>query len=138
MYNYFYTQKNNKVKVFVSFDYDHDINLKNLLIGQSKNEESPFEISDFSIKEELSGDWKEKARERIKKVDQVVVICGVYTDEASGVSTELEITQEEDKPYFLLEGRDDEDCKKPKSAKTGDSIYKWTWDNLKKLLNGKR
>jgi len=133
-----YYKSNSKVKVFISFDYDHDVDLKNLLVGQAKNDDSPFEITDMSVKEELSGDWKEKVRARIKKVDQVVVICGEHTDTASGVAAEVKITQEEEKSYFLLWGRSDETCVKPKNAKDEDKIYKWTWDNLKKLLDGQR
>lgn len=135
---YDYYKSNSKVKVFISFDYDHDVDLKNLLVGQAKNDDSPFEITDMSVKEELSGDWKEKVRTRIKKVNQVVVICGEHTDTASGVATEVKITQEEEKPYFLLWGRSDKTCVKPKTAKESDKIYKWTWDNLKKLLDGQR
>jgi len=135
---YDYYKSNSKVKVFISFDYDHDVDLKNLLVGQAKNDDSPFEITDMSVKEELSGDWKEKVRTRIKKVDQVLVICGEHTDTASGVATEVKITQEEEKPYFLLWGRSDKTCVKPKNAKESDKIYKWTWDNLKNLLDGQR
>ena len=89
-----------KKRTFISFDYDHDLDLKNLLVGQSKNPDSPFEIADFSIKEPLSGDWKQKARTRIKGCDVVVVICGEHTDRAAGVSAELAIAQEERVPYF--------------------------------------
>lgn len=133
-----YYKSSSKVKVFISFDYDHDVDLKNLLVGQAKNDDSPFEITDMSVKEELTGDWKEKVRTRIKKVDQVIVICGEHTDTANGVAAEVKITQEEDKAYFLLYGRSDKDCVKPKNAKEEDRMYKWTWDNLKKLLNGQR
>lgn len=42
-----------KKRVFISFDYDHDVDLKNLLIAQSKNSDSPFEIVDMSIKETI-------------------------------------------------------------------------------------
>jgi len=133
-----YNKSNSKVKAFISFDYDHDVDLKNLLVGQAKNDDSPFEITDMSVKEELSGDWKEKVRTRIKKVDQVVVICGEHTDTANGVAAEVKITQEEEKPYFLLWGRSDETCVKPKNAKDEDKIYEWTWDNLKNLLDGVR
>jgi len=136
-YNYFY-KAGQKVKVFISFDYDHDVELKNLLVGQAKNEDSPFEITDMSVKEELVGDWKEKVRQRIRKVDQVIVICGEYTDTANGVAAEVKITQEEGKPYFLLWGRSDKTCVKPRTSKESDKIYKWTWDNLKRLLNGER
>lgn len=128
----------NKTRVFISFDFDYDSDLKNLLVGQSRNEESPFEIFDMSVKEELSGDWKAKVRTRIKGVDQVIVICGEHTNDASGVNAELRITQEESKEYFLLWGRTDKNCKKPSAAKVNDKIYKWTWDNLKKLLAGQR
>ena len=134
--HYDYYKSNSKVKVFISFDYDHDEDLKNLLVGQAKNEDSPFEITDMSVKEELSGDWQEKVRTRIRKVDQVIVICGEYTDTASGDAAEVKITQEEEKPYFLLWGRSDKICVKPKNAKDEDKIYKWTWDDLKKLLKG--
>lgn len=127
-----------KERAFISFDYDHDLDLKTLLVGQSKNEDSPFSIADFSIKEAISKDWKDKARTKIKGVDVVIVICGEHTDTASGVSAELKIAQEEKVDYFLLKGRKDKTCKKPKSAKTSDKIYKWTWDNLKTLIHGGR
>lgn len=127
-----------KKRVFISFDYDHDSDLKVLLIGQSKNEDSPFEIADYSVKEHLTGDWKEKARTKIRRAEIVCVICGEYTNNAVGVSAELTIAQEEEKPYFLLNGRADKTCVKPKSAKSSDSIYKWTWSNLKNLIHGSR
>lgn len=100
----------NKKRCFISFDYDHDKNLKDLLIGQSKNEDSPFEIADWSIKES-SSDWKEKARIRIRNSEIIIVICGKYTNTASGVSIELKIVQEEDREYFLLAGYSDGDRK---------------------------
>ena len=127
-----------KKRVFISFDYDHDSDLKTLLVGQAKNEDSPFEIADWSIKEELTGDWKEKVRAKIKQVGVVAVICGEHTDTATGVSAEVKIAQEEEKPYFLLWGRSSKTCVKPKSANQSDKIYKWTWDNLKNLIRGDR
>ena len=126
-----------KKKCFVSFDYDHDVTLKEFLIGQSKNEDSPFEIEDWSIKEP-SADWKDKARTKIKRSEVVIVLCGKNTDTASGVSIELEIAQDEEKDYFLLAGYSDGGNKKPKSAKASDKMYNWTWDNLKKLIHGGR
>jgi len=93
-----------------------------LLVGQAKNNDSPFEITDMSVKEELTSDWKEKIRARIKKVDQVVVICGENTNTASGVAVEVKITQEEEKPYFLLWGRSDKTCVKPKTTKESDKF----------------
>jgi CRISPR/Cas system CSM-associated protein Csm4 (group 5 of RAMP superfamily) len=123
--------------VFISFDYDNDEDLKVLLVGQAKNEDSPFDISDWSIKT-ASRDWKEQARARIKRAEQVIVICGENTDDATGVDVELKIAQEESKPYFLLKGRSEVECKKPSAALAGDKLYRWTWSNLKNLLSGLR
>jgi len=50
----------------------------------------------------------------------------------------LLIAQEEKKLYFLIWGRTNKTCKKPKSAKDSDKIYNWTWDNLKALIGGTR
>lgn len=131
------TATEEKVPVFISFDYENDNDLKTLLVGQAANEDSPFSIADWSIKEE-SDDWKEKARTRIKRVDQLIVICGKHTDTASGVDVEIEITREEEKPYFLLAGRAEGGNKKPKAALSTDKVYDWTWDNLKELIGGAR
>lgn len=127
-----------KTRVFTSFDFDHDEDLRILLVGQAKNPDSPFELADWSVKEPMTGDWKEKVRRRIKGVDQFLVICGEHTHLATGVSAELRIAQEEKIPYFLLHGRKGKTCRKPSSAKPTDKIYDWTWDNLKRLIGGAR
>lgn len=127
-----------KKRTFISFDYDHDSDLKLLLVGQAKNEDTPFNITDMSIKEPIDDKWKDKARIRIKGCDVVIVICGEQTHTATGVSAELKIAQEESVPYFLLHGRKDKTCTKPTAAKETDKKYNWTWDNLKILINGGR
>ncbi len=115
-----------KVPVYISFDYDHDSDLKTLLVGQAANEDSPFSIADWSIKEP-SSDWKDKARARIKRVRQVIVLCGEYTETATGINAEIAIAREEAKPYFLLAGRASGKNKKPTAALSADKIYDWTW-----------
>ena len=127
-----------KPRVFISYDFDNDSDLKTFLVGQSKNEDSPFEIADWSLKEPLEGNWKEKIKPRIRSCHQVIVICGEQTDKATGINHELTVAQEEDKPYFLLQGRKNKICKKPSSAKSIDKMYNWTWENLKILINGGR
>jgi hypothetical protein len=125
-------------RVFTAFDYDHDEFLRTALVGQSRHEDTPFEICDWSVKEPFTGDWEKKVRARIKKCGQMIVICGEHTHTATGVATELKIAQEETLPYFLLWGYADKTCYKPTSAKATDKIYKWTWDNLKALIKGDR
>lgn len=127
-----------KKKVFISFDYDHDSDIKGALVAQANNDDSPFEIYDMSIKEAIDSNWKEYARKRIKSCDCVIFLCGYYTDTAKGVAAEMSITREEKVPYFLLAGRNGTNIKKPSNSLSSDKIYEWTWKNLKLLLEGKR
>ena len=124
-------------RVFISFDYDHDEELRNALVGQAKYPNSPFSIADWSVKEHLSGDWKQKVRDRIRKTDLVIILCGEYTHTATGVAEELAIARQESKPYFLLKGRREQNCTKPRNALASDNIYDWTWENLKSVIEGK-
>jgi hypothetical protein len=127
-----------KKRIFISFDIDNDLGTKTMLAGQSKFPDSPFEFKDNSVKDHLTGDWKEKVRRRMVNVDVVIVLCGTRTHTATGVSAELEIAKETKKPYFLLAAYSDKNCVKPKAASSNDKLYKWNWDNLKMLINGAR
>ena len=65
-------------------------------------------------------------------------MCGEHTHDARGVPAEMTITQEENKPYFLLWGRPDRTCSKPRGALSTDKIYGWSWSNLEDLIAGAR
>ena len=122
-------------RAFISFDYDNDARLKDLLIGQARHQDTPFEIADWSIKT-ASPTWKVEARRRIKNAGLVIVLCGRSTHTAEGVAEELRIAKEESVPYFLLAGY--HDAQKPTTASLSDKLYAWTWDNLKLLVGGSR
>ncbi|MDE0479282.1 MAG: TIR domain-containing protein [Gammaproteobacteria bacterium] len=125
-------------RAFISFDFDHDEELRNALVGQAKHPDSPFEIADWSVRERFENNWKAQVRSRIRRTDLTIVICGEHTHTATGVAAELNITQDEMKPYFLLWGRPNSTCHKPRMARVSDKIYKWSWDNLKSLIAGQR
>ena len=127
-----------KKRVFISFDYDNDESAKTMLAGQAKLEDSPFDFKDASVKDHLTGDWKEKVKRRMDNIDVVIVLCGQKTDKATGVAAELTIAKEKGKEYFLLAAYSDKTCTKPSSASSADKLYKWTWDNLKILIGGRR
>ncbi len=126
-----------KKRVFISFDYDNDASQKHLLVGQSKNPDSPFELADWSVKEHIDGNWKERVKARMRAVDVVCVLCGKYMSTATGVNAEIKIAIEIGKPYFLLAAYS-EGCSKPTAAQAGDKLYTWTWPNLKALIAGNR
>jgi hypothetical protein len=127
-----------KKTVFVSFDVDNDSDAKLMLVGQAAHPDSPFDFKDASVKEHLSGDWKEKVGRRMDNVDIVVILCGTSTHLAKGVAHELEIAREKSKPHFMLAAYSDRNCTRPSNATASDKLYNWTWDNLKTLIGGGR
>ena len=127
-----------KKRVFISFDVDNDEGTKIMLAGQAQLPDSPFEFKDASVKEHLTGDWQEKVKRRMDNVDVVIILCGEKTHTADGVAAELIIAKEKSKPYFLLKAYANKSCTKPTSSTTTDTIYNWTWDNLKLLIDGNR
>ena len=120
-------------KVFISFDFDQDRALRDLLVGQSKNPGSPFEVIDSSLHEAApEKNWPDKAREKIKAADIVIVIVGALTCHAKGVQEEVKIARELNKKIVQLIGHKDQAC--PRVPNAG-ILYRWTWDNLQKILS---
>ena len=120
---------------FISFDYDNDKDIYGSLLAQSEEPSLAFSIKDWSLKEPITEKWKEKVRDRIRRVDLTIVLCGEHTDQADGVAAEVTIIHEEGKPYFLLKGRRRKLCKKPRNARKTDEMHKWSQKNLKKLIS---
>jgi hypothetical protein len=126
--------RTSSARVFISFDYDHDEDLKNLLVGQSRKRDTPFAFEDWSIKKE-SKPWQEDARKRIKRCVCVIVICGHRTHEATGVAAEVAIAREEGIPVWLLKGRRGP-CRRPQGTSfLWDTLNPWTWDNIEALCS---
>ncbi len=86
-------------RVFVSFDFDNDQQLKHLLIGQTKRQNLPFSIVDVSLIEAAPEPrWKEAALKEIRRCDVVVVLLGRHTHRAPGVLAEVAMARAEGKP----------------------------------------
>jgi hypothetical protein len=114
------------VGVFVIFDAEHDRDLYELLRVQCASPGCEFSVIGGS---QGSGDTeaaRESVRRRIRKADQVIVICGEHAEASPQINTELLIAGEEQTPYFLLWGRRDVMCTKPIGAKRAEGIYGWT------------
>jgi len=127
-----------KKKVFVSFDFDRDQKLRDFIIGQAKNTDSPFEVSDYSLKEaKPERDWEAKARTAIARSDVFVVMLGSRTRWASGVLKEVATANEllaagriENRFQLIGYKNGSSDWRLPAAG----PVYRWSWENLKKLL----
>ena len=121
-------------RVFISFDFDNDKKLRGSLIAQARDLKLPFNLVDSSVQEPFDEKWRAQVRERIRKSNLVIVICGRHTRQAKGVEAEISITRELNKPYFLLAGHPKVKCQKPANALKTDVIHKWRWKILRELI----
>lgn len=121
-----------KKRVFVSFDFDNDKVLKDFIVGQSRLPDSPFEVTDQSLKEAApQSDWEQKARSAIKRSEIVLVMVGKDTYQASGVLKEVRFADELNIKVVQIIGKKDVSYTRVPNAGV---LYSWSWENLKKLL----
>ena len=119
-------------RVFVSFDFDNDQQLKNLLIGQSRNEVTNFNLADYSLKKsQPQRTWETAARARIKRSHMVLVLVGSRTHRASGVLKEVKMVREENIPIVQVTLAGSGNTRVADAGR----LYTWTWENLETLLN---
>ena len=121
-----------KTKIFVSFDYETDFGLKETLIGQARQADSPFSVADFSLQErQPESDWLNKAQSAIARCDVFVTLLGENTHNAPGVLKEIAIAQGLNKRRFQLRPQG----KRWGEMKGAGKLVVWTWANLKRELS---
>jgi len=120
-----------KIRVFVSFDLEHDGDLYALMLDEAALPNSGFEVLGRSEIRAPMDHWSEVARRGIREADQVIFICGERTGEALAMGSELLMAQEEETPYLLVWGRREAMCTKPRGAKPAEGMYSWTTEILK-------
>jgi hypothetical protein len=123
-----------RIRIFVSFDGEHDADLNDLLQAQSTRPGSAFAVCAHSRGGSMTEAWVTISRMRIRAADEVVVICGEHTGASQHVAAELRIAQEEERPYLLLWGRRGRMCTRPATARTADGTYSWTWEILQSQI----
>ena len=120
-------------RVFISFDFERDEALRNLLVWQARNEKTPFDIEDRSVKIPRNQDErKEKCKQKINKCDVVIVICWEETYHCIGVKAEIKMANELDIPVFWLKWYPNKTCPRPDGLL---KYYEWTRDALKAILD---
>lgn len=121
-----------KKKVFVSFDFDNDHDLKGSLIKQAENPSSPFTLTDFSLKEtQPEHQWLSRAQSAISRSDVFIVLLGNKTHKAQGVLKEVQIAKGLRKPRFQLKPQGTN----PEAVENAGPIVNWTWNKLKRMLS---
>lgn len=121
-------------RVFISFAIE-DEGLRDLLVGQARNENSPFEFVDMSVKEPWSSEWKTKCRTKIKGCHGMIAIVTSNTKKAAGQLWELNCAKEESIPRRGIWGHSDDKPTSLPEELDGVRIVNWTWDNIKSFID---
>lgn len=120
-------------RIFISFAIE-DADLSTLLVGQAKNENSPFEFVDMSVKEPWDSAWKTNCRRKIKGCDGMLIIVTKNTKNADGQLWEVKCAGEEGIPRRGIWGHvDDRPATLPNELE-GVRIVNWTWANISNWL----
>ena len=122
-----------KKRVFVSFDFDNDQALKEFILQQAKNPDSPFEVVNTSLKEAApQATWLAEAEKRIRRSALVIVMVGLTTYKAPGVLKEVALARKHSVSTVQVIGYRDSS---PTPVPDAGRLYKWNWDNLKKIID---
>ena len=119
-------------KVFISFAME-DEKYRDFLKGQAKNDKSPFDFIDMSVKEPYASQWKKKCRTKIKRCELLIVLLSKHTLTSQGAKWEIKCAKEEDIPVVGMYIKQNENCGIPPELK-GKKVITWNWDNLKKII----
>ncbi len=119
-------------RIFIAFAIE-DVRSRDFLVGQAKNDNSPFEFIDMSVKQPWETDWETKCRARIKTCDGVIALISKHTPLATGQLFEIKTAGEENVPTMLMYSSSDRPILP--SSLNGKLINIWSWDNIKSFIN---
>ena len=123
-----------KNRVFVSFAIE-DAYARDFLVGQARNNKTPFDFVDMSVKEPFDESWKARCRSRIKSCDGLIALIGRNTARATGARWEMWCARDERVPVLgVYIDKDDKPTPPPELA--GTSIIEWTWEGIAAFIKG--
>ena len=121
-------------RIFTSFAVE-DKTLRDLFVGQSRNQNVPYEIVDMSVKEPWSSQWKTNCRTKIKGCDGVIVLISKNLKKAEGALWEINCAKEENIPIMGVYMTGCTILDSPNEM-SGIKKVSWTWDNIADFVNG--
>ncbi len=123
-------------RAFISFDFDHNVAEKNLIIGQSKHSKTPFNIEDWSSKEALpQNQWEKLIKDKINRCHMVIVLVGKHMATATGVAKEIKMAQELNIPIFgVYVGGANSSSIFP-TGLSSSRTTRWNWDEIASAID---
>lgn len=119
-------------RIFIAFAIE-DKTFRDFLVGQAKNDKSPFEFVDMSVKTPWETDWESKCRTKIKGCDGMIALISKNTLSATGELYEIKTGGEEKVPVMLMYTGSDRPTLPP--SLSGRLVNVWSWENIKSFIN---
>jgi hypothetical protein len=118
-------------RAFISFDFDHNKDIKELFAGQSKNSRTPFNIEDWSSKEHLpQREWERLIKEKISKCNLLIVLVGKKTYLAAGVEKEITFAKDNNVPTFGIYVDDTGSSTSLPEGLSRARTITWDWEKI--------
>jgi len=118
----------------VSFAVE-DKTFRDFLVGQARNNRSPFEFVDMSVREPWDEKWKTNCRTRIRGCDGLIALVSTSTGSAEGALWEVQCAKEESVPVLGVHcSTTDRPIRLPREF-DGVRVVDWTWDNIARFIN---
>jgi hypothetical protein len=118
-------------RAFISFDFDNNGPQRLYFCGQIKNSKTPFNVEDWSSKEELDQKkWEEIIESKIKKCNMLIVLVGKKMGSATGVAKEIAFAKTHEVPIFgvYVDGANTLSILPDGLAR--NRTISWTWDGI--------
>jgi hypothetical protein len=88
-------------RIFVSFAKE-DVSYRDLLVGQMKNRNAPFDFIDMSLPEPFDSRWKTQCRDKIRACHGFIALLSKKTWRADGARWEMRCAAEERIPTLAI------------------------------------
>jgi hypothetical protein len=122
-------------RIFISFAIE-DAFYRNGLVNQAKDERSPFEFIDMSVKAPWEDLWKTRCRSKIRGCDGVIALISRNTENANGARWEIRCAAEERIPIIGVHVHRDWNKRYTPPELSGYPIIDWTWEGIARFING--
>ncbi len=124
-------------RAFLSYDYDHNQEQKNLFAGQCTSKSpTPFTVADWSSKSALpESQWEAEIKAKVGRTNMLIVLVGRSMGSATGVVKEIAMAKQQDVPVFGVYVDGAGSASTLPLGLSRNRTVTWTWPNVAAGVN---